>query len=174
MKLLSLDLEMNQPSGKIIQIGAVVGDSETGAILDSFSVFINPNEELSEYIIGLTGITQKQVDQGDSLMDGYLKLKEFAKKHDCFCNPVTWGGGDSQELKNQLGPVENWLFGRRWIDTKTLYQSYRIANGKKVQAGLAKALLNMGLKFQGRKHDALDDAKNTWIIYKALINKLKE
>jgi len=181
MILLALDLEMNQPSGKIIEIGAVIGDTTTGKIIDRFTQLVNPNERLSQYIIGLTGITQDDIDLGSvPLWEAFRRLRLFHKKHDAFCNPLTWGGGDSEELKKQLKEEsgqwpegESWPFGRRWIDAKTLYVSWRIANEKPIQGGLAKAMTNFKLKFHGKKHRAEDDAFNTFVIYLALLRQIK-
>src|SRR5665213_3459183 len=98
----SLDLEMNQPSGKIIQIGAVTGNIYTGEILERLSVFVNPKEELAPFIIELTKIKQEDVDSGLTLEEGYRLLQEMHVSHSAFCNPITWGGGDSVELVEQL------------------------------------------------------------------------
>lgn len=177
MKVISLDLEFNQPSQKIIQIGAVCGDAKSGAILDTFSVIVNPEEPLNPYIIALTGITEEQIlREGVSLLDGYLLLKEFYNKNKPeIRNPITWGGGDPQELRKQLGMDEdNFIFGRRWIDTKTIFQAYRLSQDEKIQAGLAKAMTRVGLQFKGRKHNAKDDALNTLVLYSFLLKKFRK
>ena len=175
INLLSLDLEMNQPSGTIIQVGAVVGNLASGEILEEVSCFINPHETLSEYIIKLTNIKQHQVDCGVSLQEGYKVLQQLHTKYKCFRNSLCWGGGDSQELKQQLNypDDEMFLFGRRWIDAKTLYVSLRFASNQKHQAGLSKAMARLGLQFQGKKHNATVDAKNTFLIYKELLRRFK-
>ena len=180
MKLTSLDLEMNQPSGRIIQIGACVGDTNTGEILETLSVLVHPGigDPITEFITGLTGITQQQVDtDGTSLLEAYDILKDLHTRHQCFMNPLTWGGGDSYELKKQLerdfGWVNNWCFGRRWIDVKTLYHTRQLARDGKVQAGLARALTKLGLQFKGRKHNAKDDAVNTFYAYLELSKVFK-
>jgi len=186
-RFLSLDLELNQPSNKIIQIGACVGDIETGEIVDRFSIFVNPHEELgycdggensSKTITDLTGITQDQVDNGVELREAYLQLVEFAKKYETFINPITWGGGDSEAIRQQLyaDPYNqnlSWIFGRRWIDAKTLFVSWRFANNEPIKGGLARSMLKLGLKFEGRKHDAEDDAVNTFRIYVKLLELLR-
>lgn len=173
--ILSLDLEMNQPSGKIIQIGYIIGNVNTGDILEEKSLFVNPEEQLSDYIITLTGIKQNQVDDGTTLKEAYDELKETFKQYDCFRNPITWGGGDSECLRNQLNlDNEMFLFGRRWIDVKTLYVSYRVANGLSHQGGLAKAMTKMGLQFSGKKHNATCDAKNTFKMYLHMLKYFKE
>lgn len=172
----ALDLELNQPSGRIIQIGAVVGNINTGEVLDKISIFVNPQEQLSEFIIGLTKIKQPMVDAGLSLPEAYLQLQAFHKKNGSFYNPITWGGGDTIELKAELQQSPNppeWCFGRRWIDAKTLYVSWRLSNGKPPVGGLAKAMRNLGLQFKGCAHRADDDAENTFRIYAALLEFFK-
>ena len=102
---------------------------------------------------------------------------QFVEGREAFINPITWGGGDSIELKEQLmqycpefrNDVIDWPFGRRWIDTKTLYVAYRIANGQQPTGGLAKAMTHLKLKFIGRKHDAKDDAYNTLIMFRKML-----
>lgn len=169
MKLTVLDLEMNQPSGKICQIGAVIGDTITGEIEQRLRIYVNPGEPIAPYITELCGITQEQIDaEGVSLTEAYTQLRDWHLKYSDFMNPVTWGGGDNAELLNQLGndTIADWCFGRRWIDAKTLVVSRMIARDNKIYSGgLASAMKRFGLKFQGRKHDAQDDAENTWKIY---------
>jgi inhibitor of KinA sporulation pathway (predicted exonuclease) len=173
----ALDLEMNQPSKSIIQIGAVVGNITTGQILEKLSVFVNPNERINPEITKLTGITQQDVDNGVTLLEAYGKLKRMHENYGSFINSITWGGGDSQELLEQLKKnhpdFEGWCFGRRWIDTKTLFVSWRFANGQPIQGGLARSMTKVGLQFQGRKHDARDDAFNTFLMYVKMLSLLK-
>jgi len=173
MKLTVLDLEMNQPSGKICQIGAVIGDTITGEIEHRLRIYVNPGEPIAPYITELCGITQEQIDaEGVTLAEAYNQLRDWHLKYGEFMNPVTWGGGDSQEIYDQLDEStrENWCFGRRWIDAKTLVVSRMIVRDNKVYSGgLASAMKRFGLTFQGRKHDAQDDAENTWKIYNYML-----
>jgi inhibitor of KinA sporulation pathway (predicted exonuclease) len=173
----SLDLEMNQPSKKIIQIGACVGNINTGQIFEKLSVFINPNERIAPFITELTKITQDDVNHGVTLEEGYGKLKRMHENYGAFVNAITWGGGDSSELAEQIKAenphFEGWCFGRRWLDTKTLFVSWRFANGQPIQGGLARSMTKVGLKFEGQKHNAMDDATNTFRMYIAMLNLLK-
>jgi inhibitor of KinA sporulation pathway (predicted exonuclease) len=176
MKLLCLDLELNQPSGKIIQIGAVVGDTLNGDILDRYRAYVDPKEPLQEFIIGLTGITEDDIkNKGTELVTAYEGLKSLHMRYDCFMNPITWGGGDSQTLLDQL-PEDNrvqWPFGRRWLDAKTVHVTKMVSQGKILSGGLSSSMKYYNLKFQGRKHDALDDAENTWRIYYDMIYHMR-
>ena len=174
----SIDLEMNQPSQKIIQIGACVGNIRTGQVFEKLSVFVNPLEKINPYITELTKITDSDVDHGLTLEEAYNKLRKMHENYSAFVNPITWGGGDSQEMLNQLKQenpnFEGWCFGRRWIDTKTLFVSWRFARGEPIQGGLARSMTKLGLKFEGQKHNATDDAVNTFRMYCAMLKKFRE
>lgn len=178
MDYLSLDLEMNKPSGKIIQIGAAIGNILTGEVKEKFSRIVKIDEVLDPFIVGLTGISDEMISNGVSLEQAYIDLCELKKRHDCQTNPITWGGGDSLELKKQLGEagvcLESWPFGRRWIDIKTVYQVFCLSRGIKIHSGLAKSMTRVGLNFVGRKHNALDDALNTLTLANRLINEMKQ
>jgi len=173
----ALDLEMNQPSKKIIQIGACVGNISTGQIFEKLSVFVNPQERISSYITNLTKITQEDVDCGFTLEEAYRKLQKMHENYGSFVNAITWGGGDSQELLDQLKEentnFEGWCFGRRWIDTKTLFVSWRIANGQQIQGGLKNACHKIGVTFQGPAHRADMDALNTFFAFKKMLEIIK-
>lgn len=170
INILSLDLEMNKPSNKIIQVGFCIGNISTGEIKHTESLYINPEEKLDPFIINLTGIKQEQVDSGITLSEAYQKLADCPLSFNCFRNPITWGGGDSELLRQQLGLAnERYLFGRRWLDVKTIFVSRCFAKDEKHQAGLGKALTRCGLRFEGRKHNAKDDAVNTFRIYYCLL-----
>lgn len=187
MNMMALDLEMNQPSGRIIQVGCVVFNLDTGAIIERAKFYTFIGEALNPDIIQLTGVTEEHLKDAPILLDVYPKIVELYKKHECKLNLVTWGGGDSQELRTELyqqwelnkfqpgheNPPE-WAFGRRWVDTKTLFQCYCLKENKKLQAGLAKAMIRVGLNFEGRKHDAEDDAYNTARLFIHLIKKMSK
>lgn len=170
--VLALDLELNQPSNSIIQVGAVVGNIYTGEVVDRLSIItaMPDGEVLLPRITELTGITSEQTDIGADLGVAYELLRDMSIQHGCLMNPVTWGGGDAETLRKQLG-MENdkWIFGRRWIDVKTLYVSKCLAEGKPYQGGLARSMTKMGLQFKGQKHQAADDALNTFHMYVRLL-----
>lgn len=179
--ILALDLELNQPSKSIIQIGIAVGNFKSGAILHNAQYNIYTPENLDPRIIELTGIKQNDVDNGINISAAYKEVVKVCLNYDCFINMLTWGGGDSDLLKTQVfnfqianGEIPDpWAFGRRWIDAKTLYISYRASMGKETQGGLAKAMTKFGMAFKGRKHNAQDDAINTFLIYRRMLQEFK-
>lgn len=171
---MSLDIEFNQPSQKIIQIGYVVGNIFSGEIVDRGTIFINPGETLNPYIIQLCSIKQEEVDAGVTVLDGYNQLVTVANKYDLPTNLITWGGGDAEALRKQAGLMDvKWRFGRRFTDVKTVMVSYCLANQKKMAGGLSKSMNKLGLSFTGTKHQAEDDAYNTFNIYVELLKRMK-
>ena len=175
MNFLSFDLELNQdPTGaKIIEIGACIGDTKTREIIAQYSAFVDPHEILQEHIIKLTGITQSDVDNAGTLLEAYVGMCKMAELHECARMPVVWGCGDGHALRQELPKDTKWLFGRRELDVKALYQSYQVAVEGKLQAGLAKAMTKLGLQFAGKKHRAVDDAINTFLIFCELIGRFQ-
>lgn len=186
MKCLVLDLEMNQPSGKIIQIGAAVINAMTFDVKpEKFSVFINPKEELNKEIVELCSITQEMVNSGYNIVDGVDMLLQFKKKYKCSKNIIAWGGtiyGGNDVLKlkqsaEQAGYPKEILdknFGYRYVDVKSLYQLWATANQKNKNVGVGQASEIIGLgRFNGIMHRADDDAYNTALIYSLLLRKMR-
>lgn len=179
--ILALDLEMNQPSGRIIQIGAAVGNYRTGEILGSFEQLVNPGEPLSGEISALCGITPAALALAPAIREGAERLFAWrAAFSNLEMNPLTWGGSDAATLQRTLAaggdatgmPDASWPFGRRWLDAKTIFVGWRMAHGQSPQAGLARALTKVGLAFVGRKHNATADAVNTLRIFHRLLQEI--
>lgn len=177
MKIMSLDLELNQPSGRVIQVGACVYDRKKEEVVATLSLFVNPQEPIAERITELTGITNDDVVMnGYPVKDAYFLLKKFAKKHKVTKNPLVWGSGewnDSACLYKEANPEEPNFMGHRVLDVKTLYQFYRIENSLTMKGGLDTATKELGIPFKGKNHNALDDAINTAYVYRELTKMLK-
>jgi inhibitor of KinA sporulation pathway (predicted exonuclease) len=191
----AFDLELNQPSNKIIQIGAVKFNIETEEVYAALNVLVQIDEPLQRDpaivdIVALTGITEERLEKdGVSLVKAYKALKKFHQaevtingvEHAGMINPIVWGGGDSRTLKTQIeaakGPWQHpdfYCFGNREIDIKSFHQIMQIANDRPFAGGLAKSFHKWGGQFKGRAHDAEVDAYNTAMFACKLYKELKE
>jgi DNA polymerase III epsilon subunit-like protein len=56
---IALDLEMNQPSGKVIEVGVAIGNVNDG-VLEMRNWYVDPQEPIEEYITQLTGIDDEK------------------------------------------------------------------------------------------------------------------
>ena len=175
MNLLSIDLEMNQPSNKIIQVGWTVGDPLTGRTYAIEGRYVFLDEPLDRIISNFCGIQQETLDKSGSLTQAYLDLHRDYLKYDCSYTTLAWSKGDLALLKKQLPPdTVPWPFGQHYIDAKNLYQSWKIKTGADhLKGGLARAMTKFKLSFEGRKHNAKDDAYNTFRIYARLLQEFK-
>jgi inhibitor of KinA sporulation pathway (predicted exonuclease) len=174
MNFLFLDLEMNQPSNKIIQVGWTIADPISGYAYKVGGEYVNPFEPLTPIISNLCGIEQNVLDKSDALDDVYMRMYSDYLQFNCSPTVVTWSKGDLALLRSQVNETLPWPFGMHYIDAKNLYQSWKLKTGADhLKGGLARAMTKFNLKFEGRKHNAEDDAYNTFRIYKRLLMEFK-
>ena len=168
----SLDLELNNAqdnttiSPKIIQVGIAIGSylNYKNDSIARYKWYLDPQEPILEFITNLTGISNEDIIRNAAPHEQVAKeIGELIEVHQCFINPISWGGGDSTELKLEFKNrgVDFPHFGRRWIDVKTWYTLHMLAIGKKPSGGLSSALASFKLHFDGIPHRADDDAFNT-------------
>ncbi|XP_041364611.1 ERI1 exoribonuclease 2-like [Gigantopelta aegis] len=163
---------------EIIEFPCVLLNTWSGQIESEFQYYVQPSEHpvLSDFCKQLTGITQDQVEQGIPLS---LCLKKFdhwisrlhkekgvtftvdnSKTVAALTTIVTWSDWDlgvclqyecrRKQIRKQ--PVFN-----SWIDLRATYRKFY---SRKPQ-GLNGALQDVGIKFEGREHSGLCDARNT-------------
>ncbi len=184
MKFAALDLELNNapdgstPNPKIIQIGLVIADPmQSEEEWDIRKWFIKIDEPVYPFITELTTITDEMLaEYGVTLKQAATGINQVISAHEAFVNPVTWGGGDLDTLRNQVVAAGGNLscFGRRIIDVKTLHVALEIAaKGKPDRAGLASAMQKYKMKFEGRQHLADVDAFNTMRLYFKILNRFQ-
>ena len=172
---LALDLEFNQPSGKIIQVGVCIGAaSGTPAAYLTRQWYVDPEEQISPEIVALTGITQEDVSmRATPLAEVAQALSQLISEYDCFVNPVTWGGGDSERLLAAFAShgIAFPHFGRRWLDVKTMHSFLQLSAGRNPGGGLRSCMTRYKLPFIGTAHRADVDAFNTLRLFFALMQR---
>lgn len=144
---------------EIIQMGAVIVDAgDDFCELGTFTTFVRPkiNPILSQYIIDLTQITQKDVDQhGIAFAEAFEAFVDFIPND--ATSLVCYGrDGDVLDINKSLnGIVENINLPPE-IDFNRLLLSEGIISSPKSSSELPKLL---GIDFTGFAHNAIDDAR---------------
>jgi len=158
-----LDLEMNQPSGTIIEVGAVCYHSRSGKITSTFRQLVRlpEGEALNPDITKLTGITEEDLVFTARPMDLVLANLDFwAVAHGCSRNMATWGT-DYWLLKEAFRAEHTPFPWKNFLNVKEMAALLRAALPGKQRGGLKSAIEAFGLTFQGEPHRALTDARNT-------------
>lgn len=153
---------------EVVQIGAVKIDATTFAEIDTFEVLAKPrlNPVLSSYFETLTGVTNAAVaERGIDFADAYGAFLRFADGA-----PLVAYGRDDLVLIDNLK-----LYG---LNDEPALPPYRNIVPWLVDAGIdtrgrhacdiAEAT---GAKFEGRKHDARDDARSVALGIKTLVER---
>lgn len=169
----ALDLELNQPSSKIIQVGIAVGNLTDGVTLRR-SWYLDPVEPIDEFITQLTGIDDAIIDMESVTYPVLAKeLGDVLTEYKCVTNPVQWGHGDGNALRNEfrLQGVEFKHLGRRDFDVKQIHSYLALSRGKSPKGGLASCMGQYKLPFQGTAHRAHWDAHNTLRLFFHLLQR---
>lgn len=91
-----IDFEATQFSNRIISVGCV---KETG---ETFYSLVNPERELTQFIIDFTKITQEQVDAAPSANEVFEKLFDFCSQDDEAPTFYCYGDSDTAFAKATL------------------------------------------------------------------------
>jgi len=150
---------------RIIEVGAVI--VERNKIVDQYQSLVNPGKTIPFFIETLTGITNQMVVKAPSASSVIPELFQFIKH----TTPVAHNASfDSMFLHSELeraGILLNFEFVCTLLLSKRLYPS--LENKKLVT--LAK---HHGIKFQGKGHRALADAKVTAELFIQITNDLRK
>lgn len=165
IKYCALDLELNQlQTPKIIQVGIAIGSPIRPNDIQTYSWYLDPQEPIIPFIQNLTGITDEIIqEKAVTHKTLALELGEILNSHQCFVNPICWGGSDASELKDEFEErnIHFPFFGRRIIDVKTIYVFLEMINGRSPAGGLRKSMNRYKIPFNGIPHRADVDAENT-------------
>lgn len=174
---LFLDFEFTMPEtdkqGKgffheIIEVGFVCVQNHQ--IVNTFTSFVKPvvNPVLNDRCKSFLNISQQDVNAGISFAELVNQFEQYEQSGQSTI--VTWGNMDAMVLHKQC---RHWgiqyPFHGEEID---LSMEHKRFYGDKNQTGLMKALLEYGHETKGKHHRALDDALNTYEIFK-LVEKDK-
>ena len=198
MKYIVLDLEMNgvpkdnkeafeSSHMEIIEIGAVALDEDYREI-DSFLTYVKPrfNEIIEPRYEEMTGISTAMVKDAPGFEVAFEQFFRWCIDLDKEYEIITWSSNDEMQIRHDMkqnkyqmsNEVKQFMNG--WKDFQKIMGEML---GLERVLSLEKAIELMGLDFQGRQHDALNDARNTAEIYavvfddkrdKEALNRVKE
>ena len=159
--------EENRADQEVIEVGCVTVDRATTEILDEFRTFIRPVRypELSEFCIGLTGITQRDVDTAPTFPYALGMLVDWLGDP-LACTFCSWGEFDRYILRSACRYHRvPYPFDDEYIDLKPLFVEQ--FSGRPVP--MQKALDILGIPHTGRLHRALDDARHIALILQNML-----
>lgn len=175
IQYVALDLEFNQPSRKIIQVGVAIGSPmQSQEEWACKQWLLDPGEPVAEHIVELTGISDEEIAQKAVAWPQMAdELSTLLRQTKAFVNPITWGGGDHEALIEAIKAQGiAWPhFGRRWLDVKTMHAFLAMARGKNTSGGLRSVMGQYKLAFEGRQHRADHDAFNTLRLFFAMLER---
>lgn len=181
MTFIALDLEMEQPSSQIIQIGISYVEEASSLVVRKV-FYITPDEPLSAFIQNLTGITNNDFDWNKSREECYREFTDelfciFESVNKPFREFITWGSGDVAALKADIIKYKqtSCMSLNRFTDVKSLVLFDRLVSNKKVshRVSLKSALADYKIAISGNAHDAGWDAYNTLMLFHALLTKYR-
>ena len=176
MKHIVVDLEMNNIrrrsearkicTNEIIEIGASMLDENLWEI-GKFQIYVKPeyNDVIVPKISKLTGITNEMVANAPTFSVAFKQFTDWCLNIKDDVMIYAWSNNDhSQVMKEiqlkqyKLSEEEHKLMEHGWTDFQN---EFDIHLGFERQISLKLALDMAGIDFNGRQHDALDDARNT-------------
>jgi len=153
---------------EVVQIGAVRLDADSFAILDTFEALVVPrvNPVLSPYFEKLTGITSRQlIRDGMDFSTAYAGFLAFAGE-----GPIAAYGRDDRALRDNLRLYG--MTGARplpvFYDLRGWFAVLGVDPRGMHSCDIAPAL---GVPFQGRAHNALDDARSVATVMAVLASR---
>lgn len=165
MKYIIVDLEAtcwdekgHGNKNEIIEIGAVC-INEYKQEESQFSEFVKPilNPRLSDFCIGLTTITQKDVDAADTFDEVIARFKAWIGLEEEYML-CSWGLYDKNQF---ISDCHLHQLNTSWLEHHiSLKHQYTEIKGLKRHTGMSGALYMENLKLQGTHHRGIDDARN--------------
>jgi inhibitor of KinA sporulation pathway (predicted exonuclease) len=155
--------EGDPPAGQqseIIQIGIARLQLDGLVVCSAESYLVIPrNSEVSSFCTELTGITPQMIkDRGLEFVQVCALLRQDWQSAQHMW--ASYGDYDRVMFDRHCeaeGTRQYYPFGRRHLNVKTLTA---LALGLSSEVGMDVALQMLGMKLDGRHHDAMDDAKN--------------
>ncbi|XP_032043178.1 3'-5' exoribonuclease 1 [Aythya fuligula] len=152
---------------EIIEFPIVLLNTHTLEIEDTFQQYVKPevNPKLSNFCIGLTGITQDIIDKADAFPQvlqnviEWMRQRELGTKYSyCMLTDGSWDMSKFLNIQCRVSRIKYPSFAKKWINIRKSYGNfYKVPRN---QTKLTIMLEKLGMTYDGRPHSGLDDSKN--------------
>ncbi|GGI43962.1 hypothetical protein GCM10008018_04740 [Paenibacillus marchantiophytorum] len=178
MDYIILDIEFNGRKFasdlpmEVIEIGAVRLNASLEAV-DEFSFLIKPVyfSKLNSFIKKKTGIPQEEIDQADGFRKVIGDFIAWLNRSEQLLL-ITWGGEDLKRIvfDTRMHKLDDayWM-AANYFDLLKGYIRYKNVNNDVSVEG---ALLDLNIEAEGSAHRALDDARMTAEVFRAIYGHL--
>ncbi len=182
MNYIVMDLEFNQPFDfaknkkkkanpliqfEIIQIGCVKLNEKFEKI-DELNIIIKPvvYKKIHPFVHKITGISQRQINDGESFEIAYSKLVNLIDQDTVFC---VWGDVDLKLLYKNVSyhKLDEANLTNKYINVqKIASKEFSIGGGNLI--GLRNAIEQLDIQINCPFHDAFNDAVYTSLVFEKL------
>lgn len=178
MDYIVLDIEFNGRKFasdlpmEVIEIGAVRLNGELQPV-DEFAALIKPVyfSKLNTFIKKKTGIPQEDIDKAAGFRKVIADFINWLQISEEFLL-ITWGGEDLKRIvyDTRMHKLDDafWMNATYYDLLKGFIRYKNVTNDVSVEA----ALLDLQIEAEGSAHRALDDARMTSLVFKAVFDKL--
>ncbi|HLI69599.1 MAG TPA: 3'-5' exonuclease [Ktedonobacteraceae bacterium] len=153
---------------EIIEIGLCLFEVASRQRHDKRSILVRPERStVSPFCTQLTGLTQKQVEQGISFAEACTLLRNDYHSH--LRAWASYGDSDRLRFERQCRAQQiAYPFAPRHINIKLLFA---LAYALPKEVGMAHALHILGIPLEGTHHSGADDAWNIAAIFAILLQR---
>ena len=161
-EIVLIDIETTGLSPKteqIIEIGAIIVNLDTYEEVALYETLVKPTKRISPFITRLTGITNKDVENGISIERALSELAEFCGNRNMYAHNARF---DKGFIRHFLTETETNYTETEWVDTiKIFRQSFPGRKSYKLE-GLIKDFALAAKE----DHRAVSDARHTFSLMK--------
>ncbi len=158
-------VDVEHDNGRLIEIGLTMVNIEDRKILQTYSLPIKPEFELSSEVAQLTGwSTAKLIKQGITKEEASRRLMTYG-----FANRLLVS--DASDEIPFLEESFATKFSSHRLNVSILFF---LLTGNDINVGLETMLAKRGLQFEGRLHSGADDSKNIARLFLNLLPEVPE
>lgn len=159
--------ESRRADVEIIEFGCVKMSIPNGKVLGEFFTFVRPTRypKLSTYCIDLTSITQEDVDAAPAFPEALKSFVEWMGDPS-ECTLCSWGAFDKFLLMQACRFHRlSYPFDDEYINIKPAFSEAFSGRG----VSMERALEMMEITAEGRKHRAINDARNAAKLWQQIL-----